>query len=143
LALSGNAYSAEATGFVLTTGSTFTAAAGADNPAGATLNVKPTGAKAIYYKGAAIDANVMKSGKVYTFMYDGTNWQLLGDTSDAGSSYSTMVQTTDTAIGTDTTTDKVVSPKVFSDNVNSVPVLASPPSATAPTNRAWIWVESP
>jgi hypothetical protein len=44
-----------------------------------TLNVNETGAKAIYYNGAAITAGYLKAGKVYQFVYNGTQWELVGD----------------------------------------------------------------
>ncbi len=47
-------------------------------PASATLNVNSKGAKNIFYKGAAIVANVIRAGDVATFMYDGTQYHLLG-----------------------------------------------------------------
>ena len=46
-------------------------------PASATLNINSKGAKAIYYKGAAITANVIKAGDTATFMYNGTYYHLL------------------------------------------------------------------
>jgi hypothetical protein len=45
-------------------------------PAGATLNINSKGAKAIYYKGAAITGDVIKAGDVATFIYS-TNYHLL------------------------------------------------------------------
>lgn len=45
-----------------------------------TLNVNGTGAKAIYYRGAAIDASKLAAGRIYEFVYDGTNYELVGDT---------------------------------------------------------------
>lgn len=44
-----------------------------------TLNVSSTGAKAIYYKGAAITAGYLKANKVYQFIYNGAQWDLVGD----------------------------------------------------------------
>lgn len=44
-----------------------------------TLNINSTGAKAIYYNGAAITAGYLKAGKTYQFVYDGSYWQLVGD----------------------------------------------------------------
>lgn len=44
-----------------------------------TLNVNSTGAKAIYYKGAAITAGYLAANKVYEFIYNGTQWDLVGD----------------------------------------------------------------
>lgn len=46
---------------------------------GATLNVNNTGAKPIYYKGAPVMANVLTSGNIYTFIYTGTYWEIVGD----------------------------------------------------------------
>lgn len=66
--------------FTLTTGSRiivkFTATNTASSP---TLNVNGTGAKAIYYKGSAITASYLAANKVYEFVYDGTNYNLIGD----------------------------------------------------------------
>lgn len=47
-------------------------------PASATLNVNSKGAKAIYYHGAAITAGVIGAGDMATFVYDGTNYNLVG-----------------------------------------------------------------
>lgn len=44
-----------------------------------TLNVDNSGAKAIYYNGAAISAGYLKANKIYEFVYDGTYWQFIGD----------------------------------------------------------------
>ena len=44
-----------------------------------TLNVNSTGAKAIYYNGAAITAGYLKINKVYEFIYNGTQFDLVGD----------------------------------------------------------------
>lgn len=54
----------------------FTVTNTAANP---TLNVSSTGAKAIYYNGAAITAGYLKANKVYQFIYNGTQWDLVGD----------------------------------------------------------------
>lgn len=54
----------------------FTTTNTAANP---TLNVSSTGAKAIYYNGAAITAGYLKANKVYQFIYNGTQWDLVGD----------------------------------------------------------------
>lgn len=47
--------------------------------ANATLNVNNTGAKAIYYNGIAIGANMLSEDNIYTFIYTGTRWELVGD----------------------------------------------------------------
>ena len=46
-------------------------------PASATMNINSKGAKAIYYRGAAIVADVIKAGDIATFIYDGTRYHLL------------------------------------------------------------------
>lgn len=46
----------------------------AQNP---TLNVNGTGAKNIYHNGTAITAGVIKAGDIATFVYDGTQYQLI------------------------------------------------------------------
>ena len=46
-------------------------------PASATLNVNSKGAKNIFYRGAAITAGVIKAGDLATFIYDGTQYQLI------------------------------------------------------------------
>lgn len=49
-----------------------------DVPASATMNINSKGAKNIYYNGAAITAGVIKAGDIATFIYDGTQYQLIG-----------------------------------------------------------------
>lgn len=46
-------------------------------PASATLNINSKGAKAIYYRGSAITANVIKAGDTATFIYNGSQYHLL------------------------------------------------------------------
>lgn len=46
-------------------------------PANATLNINNKGAKSIYYQGSAIAANIIKSGNIALFVYDGTNYNLI------------------------------------------------------------------
>ena len=67
-------------GFSLITGSQitvkFTVTNTAANP---TLNVNGTGAKAIYYRGAAIAAGYLAANRTYSFRYNGTQYELVGD----------------------------------------------------------------
>lgn len=67
-------------GFNLVTGSRiavkFTVTNTASNP---TLNVSGTGAKSIFYHNTNIDKSILESGRVYEFIYDGTQYQLVGD----------------------------------------------------------------
>ena len=44
-----------------------------------TLNVNGTGAKPIVYRGSAIAAGYLAANRVYEFVYDGTNYALVGD----------------------------------------------------------------
>lgn len=46
-------------------------------PANATLNINSKGAKNIYHRGAKITAGVIKAGDIATFIYDGTQYQLI------------------------------------------------------------------
>lgn len=77
------------TGFTLEYGAMisvkFTVSNTAANP---TLNVNGTGAKPIFYKGAAITAGYLKANKIYTFVFEGTNFVLVGDV-DTNTTYST------------------------------------------------------
>ncbi len=72
------AKTASITGYNLTTGGIvgikFTYAV----PANATLNITSKGAKAIYYQGTAIKADVIGAGATATMMYDGTRYQIIG-----------------------------------------------------------------
>lgn len=54
----------------------FTTANTAANP---TLNVNNTGAKAIFYKDSAISAEYLTANKTYTFRYNGSQYDLVGD----------------------------------------------------------------
>ena len=84
------------TGFVLASGSRitvkFTTTNTAANP---TLNVNSTGAKAIMYRGVAISAGYLAANRVYTFIYDGTDYELVGDiNTDTDTTYSTGTAST-------------------------------------------------
>lgn len=61
--------------------------------AGATLNVTytndagtsvSTGAKSIFYRGSALEANLVKAGSAVTMTYDGTKWDIVGDLTPSG-----------------------------------------------------------
>ena len=68
------------TGFSLVTGAIifvkFTVTNTAASP---TLNVNSTGAKAIMYRGSAISTGYLAANRVYAFVYDGTDWEFIGD----------------------------------------------------------------
>lgn len=68
------------TNFNLTTGSRITVKFTVTNTAATpTLNVNSTGAKAIYYRGSAIGAGYLAANRTYTFIYNGTQYELVGD----------------------------------------------------------------
>ena len=52
-------------------------------PAGATLAINSTGAKAIYHNNAAIKAGVIKANNVVTLIYDGTHYVLSANSGNA------------------------------------------------------------
>lgn len=63
------------TGFSLVTGAEITVKFIVTNTAtNPTLNVNGTGAKPIYYRGAAIGASALRSNDTHTFRYDGAQW---------------------------------------------------------------------
>ena len=78
------------TGFTLATGARvcvkFTVTNTASSP---TLNVNSTGAKSIMYRGSAISAGYLAANRVYEFVYDGTDWELIGDI-DTNTTYSVV-----------------------------------------------------
>ena len=84
------------TGFTLATGAIITVKFSATNTAAnPTLNVNSTGAKAIMYRGSAISAGYLAANRVYTFVYDGTDYELIGDiNTDTNTTYSTGTATT-------------------------------------------------
>ena len=68
------------TGFALKTGSRIVVKfTNGNTHATPTLNVNSTGAKNIYYKGAAVGANVISAGHLVEMIYDGTQYQMLGN----------------------------------------------------------------
>ncbi len=52
----------------------FTVTNSAENP---TLNVSDTGARAIYYNSEAVAADYLKANHIYTFVYNGDQWELV------------------------------------------------------------------
>lgn len=95
--------------FVLATGAEVTVRFTVTNTAASpTLNVNNTGAKAIVYRNAAISAGYLAANRVYKFVYDGTNYELIGDI-DTNTTYSNattvkagIVQLNDTVTSTST-----------------------------------------
>lgn len=72
----------------------FTVTNTAANP---TLNVNSTGAKAIYYRGSAISAGYLAANRTYTFRYNGTQYELVGDLNTDTNTKATQTNTTTNA----------------------------------------------
>lgn len=70
------AKTASLSSYALTTGGIVSVKFTYDVPAGATLNINSKGAKAIYYRGSAITAGIIKAGDTATFIYS-TNYHLI------------------------------------------------------------------
>lgn len=78
----------DCTGFALVTGAEITVKFTVTNTAASpTLNVNGTGAKPIYYRGSAISAGYLAANRTYTFRYNGTQYDLVGDI-DTNTTYS-------------------------------------------------------
>lgn len=67
----------------------------ADSP---TLNVNGTGAKGIHYRQAAINKGYLVNTRMFRFVYDGVNYQMIGDI-DTNTTYSNMTAASADAAG--------------------------------------------
>lgn len=65
-------------GYALTTGGIVSVRFTYDVPASATLNINNRGAKNLYFRNAAITSGVIAAGDIATFIYDGTQYHLIG-----------------------------------------------------------------
>lgn len=87
------------TGFALIPGAEitvkFTVTNTATNP---TLNVNSSGAKPIYYRNAAISADILAENHTYSFRYNGNQWELVGDI-NTNTTYANMTAATASAAG--------------------------------------------
>ena len=112
------------TGFTLATGAVITVKFSATNTAASpTLNVNSTGAKAIMYRGSAISAGYLAANRVYTFVYDGTDYELIGDiNTDTNTTYSTGTATkagiTKLYTGTGSNTDGTMTQSAITTALN-------------------------
>lgn len=143
--------------FVLATGAEVTVRFTVTNTASSpTLNVNNTGAKAIVYRNAAISAGYLAANRVYKFVYDGTNYELIGDI-DTNTTYSAasttkagIVQLNDTVTSTSTTQaatahavklayDKAVDAleSAGSSFASAKPMVLSDKKITAPAGGTW------
>lgn len=84
----------DCTGFNLVTGAEITVKFTVTNTAASpTLNVNSTGAKTIFYRGAAISADYLAANRTYTFRYNGSQYELVGDiNTDTNTTYSAATQ---------------------------------------------------
>lgn len=74
-----SAYTATIDNFELVTGVTISLKITTNNLASATLSINSGTAKAIQYKGSAIATDTLKSTHIYTLVYDGTVWHVVGE----------------------------------------------------------------
>lgn len=125
-------------GFKLITGATvsikFENAVSVDHP---TLNVTGSGAKPIFYHGAAVTSNKLLAKTVYTFVYDGANWNIVGDltTTMTGNKTSQILTNNDGQYPLVFTSSANQSASV-TNGVRFAPVFSANPSTgkiTAPT----------
>lgn len=87
----------QGTNFSLETGARVTVKFTVTNTASSpTLNVNSTGAKAIYYRGSAISAGYLAANRTYEFVYNGTQYELVGDI-DTNTNTTTTTGATDTS----------------------------------------------
>lgn len=89
--------------------------------AGATLNINSKGAKNIYYRGALITADIIEAGDLVTFIYDGTQYQVLSI--DRGAEVADKVKNAVTFQGTsgDKTFDGSTAQTITYSDVNALP----------------------
>ena len=117
-------------------------------PASATMNINSKGAKAIYYKGSAITARVIKAGDIATFIYNGSQYHLLTVDRDNNTDTKNTAGSTNTSskiflVGA---TSQAASPQTYSHDTayvgtdgclysNSTRVVSEVISSTEPTNQ--------
>lgn len=81
---------------------------------GATLNVNSTGAKQITYRGVDLETGKVKANSTHEFVYNGTEWELVGDI-DTNTVYQPLSQT-EANTGT-ATSDRTITAKVLNDTI--------------------------
>lgn len=117
------------TGFALVTGAEITVKFTVTNTASSlTLNVNGTGAKPIYYRGAAISAGYLAANRTYTFRYNGTQYELVGDI-NTNTTYSTGNASTAGIAklyqGTGASVDGTMTQKAITSAINSMVEVGS------------------
>jgi hypothetical protein len=73
------ALTASITNFELVSGVSIALKMTVKNNASATLSINSGAAKSIYYKGAAIEENILKKNFIYNLVYDGNIWHVVGE----------------------------------------------------------------
>lgn len=129
------------TGYALITGSEITVKFSNTNTAvNPTLNVNSTGAKAIYYRGDAITAGFLTAAHTYTFRYNGSQYELVGDIANT-------VQQNNLNVNTNTNqglklplllSAKSAATNKFTDSTNSAVGCSSITGQASMTGLAWL-----
>lgn len=128
--------------FVLATGAKvivkFTYANSAASP---TLNINVKGAKPIYWNGAALaSAQYWAAGAVLAFVYDGTNWNLIGIAKDNNTTYSAATTSANGLM----TSAMVTKLNGIAENATAVTVDTLPISnSTHAIQSGWIYANWP
>ena len=74
-----SAITATITNFELASGVSIVLQIRTNNSVSAKLSINEGAQKAIYYQGAAIEANILKQGHIYNLVYDGNIWHVMGE----------------------------------------------------------------
>lgn len=87
------------TGFTLAAGARALVKFTATNTASApTLNINSTGGKPVYYRGAAVSAGILAANRTYEFVYNGTQYELVGDINTDTNTDTKVTNTLNTAV---------------------------------------------
>ena len=79
-----------------------------------TLNISSTGAKAIYYKGAAVPSGLITANAFVELVYDGTRYNIVGDLAQAKiNELESMLSVTDITSSFSPSTDKISISKAY------------------------------
>lgn len=79
-----------------------------------TLNISSTGAKAIYYKGAAVPSGFITANAFVELVYDGTRYNIVGDLAQAKiNELESMLSVTDITSSFSPSTDKISISKAY------------------------------
>lgn len=94
-----------------------------------TLNINSTGAKAIKYRGAAVDSTYIKSNRIYQMFYTNDAYEIVGDMSEAAKDNTPTATTTTPGLlapSDKEKIDKITDSSILSDadriKIDSIPV---------------------